>query len=79
MKLVKLFYVILFLCYFANVEAQVREWTYSECLEYALENNLSVKRGELDMEFNEVNLKQSKADIYPSLNFGSQYGVNWGR
>ena len=44
-----------------------------------MENNLTVKRGELDVRFDEVNLTQSKADMYPDFNFGAQYGINWGR
>ncbi len=59
--------------------AQSQSWTFQECVEYALENNLNVKRGELFMQRDEVNLKQSKADIFPVLNMGSQYGINWGR
>ncbi len=70
--------VILFF-FLLNISAQDGAWTYSECLEYALENNLSVKRGELDVEMGEVNLKQSKADMYPNFNFGGGYGINWGR
>ncbi|MDH3710429.1 MAG: TolC family protein [Cyclobacteriaceae bacterium] len=63
-----------------QVQAQeVKTWSFQECVEYALDNNLTVKRGELDVQFNEVNLKQSKADMYPNFNFGSQYGINWGR
>ncbi len=59
--------------------AQERSWTYSECLEYALDNNLRVQRSELDVELGEVNLTRSKADMYPTLNFGGGYGINWGR
>jgi len=79
MKLTKLFFVILWLACWNGLSAQEQAWTYSECLDYALENNLMVKRGELDYELNQVNLTQAKADIYPTVNFGGQYGVNWGR
>lgn len=62
-----------------QVESQDKAWTYAKCLEYALENNLNVKRGELEVQIDEVDLKQSKADMFPNLNFGSQYAINWGR
>ncbi len=79
MKVIRLSLVFLWLLFCTGVTAQDQAWTYSELLDYALENNLSVKRGELDYQLNEVNLTQSKADVFPTLNFGGQYGVNWGR
>ena len=79
MILIRLICLIFCLFFVFSSHAQDRNWTYAECLEYALENNLLVQRGELDVELGEVNLKQSKADIYPNLNFGTGYGINWGR
>ncbi len=80
MNFIKPFYSLVFLSFFLlNISGQDRAWTYSECLDYALENNLSVKRSELDVEMDEVNLKQSKADMYPTFNVGGGYGINWGR
>lgn len=64
-------------CYHSS--AQVKTWTFQECVDYALDNNLNVKRGELNVKFDEISLTQSKADMYPNFNVGSQYGVNWGR
>ncbi len=61
------------------LRGQEKQWTYQECVQYALENNLNVKRGELDVQLSEVNLTQSKADLFPNLNLGTQYGINWGR
>lgn len=80
MNAIKVIFILLFVWLLdLRLNAQERAWTFEECLDYALENNLQVQRGELDVEIGEINLKQSKADIYPDLNFGSQYAVNWGR
>ncbi len=80
MNHIKIFYILVFLFFsLLGISAQDRVWTYSECLDYALENNLSVKRGELDVEMDEVNLKQSKANMFPTFNFGGGWGINWGR
>ena len=80
MKIIKSFGSLAILFFFLlKISAQDNAWTYSECLEYALENNLSVKRSELNVEMNQVNLKQSKADMYPNFNIGGGYGINWGR
>ncbi len=75
-------YFATFICIFIGTAmgySQEKSWTFQECVTYALENNLNVKRSELNVKFDEVNLTQSKADLFPNLNLGSQYGINWGR
>lgn len=54
-------------------------WSLEKCINYALENNLSVQNQELLMETSQVNLKQSKMARVPSLNASANYGYNWGR
>lgn len=56
-----------------------RIWTLQECIEYALENNLSVQRSLLGVEFSEIGRSQSKWSMVPSLNAGMSYGSSWGR
>lgn len=54
-------------------------WTLEECIDYALDNNLMVKRGELSVRDAEIMSGQSKADLFPSLNMGGGYSSRWGR
>ncbi len=54
-------------------------WTLQECIDYALQNNLNVKRSLLNVETSQINLNQSKYQMLPTLNGGSSYGYNWGR
>ncbi|MCE7862381.1 MAG: TolC family protein [Bacteroidetes bacterium CHB5] len=54
-------------------------WTLQQCIEYALQNNLSVKTSLLNTETSKVNLDQSKFSMLPTLNGGGSYGFNWGR
>lgn len=54
-------------------------WTLQECIDYALQNNLNVKRSLLNVETSDINLSQSKMQMLPTLNGGAQYGNNWGR
>ncbi|SNS68966.1 outer membrane protein [Ekhidna lutea] len=56
-----------------------RVLTLQECIEIAVDNNLNVKRSELNLQTAEVNLMQSQASRYPSLNANGNYGYNWGR
>jgi len=79
MKFIGFLCLVLFFCFTVKISAQDSAWTYQQCLDYALEHNLLVQRGELNVEMGEVNLKQAKADVYPSVNLGGGYGINWGR
>mgnify|MGYP005838558081 CR=1 FL=1 len=54
-------------------------WTLKDCIEYALDNNIQIKKSELNAEMNKANFLQSKLDMLPSLNGYAQHGFNWGR
>jgi outer membrane protein len=54
-------------------------WTLEECIDYVLDENLTIKRSELSVRDYEIQLSQSRADLYPNLNFGGQYNNLWGR
>ncbi len=53
-------------------------WTLEQCIEYALANNLQVKLQELTVATNEINLKQSKLDAFPSLNLNGNHSYSFG-
>ncbi len=63
----------------AGISQDKKIWTLKECIEYALQNNLNVKRSLLTVENTEIGLTQSKMQMLPSLNGGSTFGYNWGR
>ncbi|WP_421868923.1 TolC family protein [Marinoscillum sp.] len=50
-----------------------------QCIDIAIENNLSVRRSNLQKERARVTYNQSRAEMLPSLNVGGNYGYNWGR
>lgn len=64
---------------FAALSQQKRILSLQECIDVAVENNLSVQRSELNLQNAEVNLMQSQAQRYPTLNASGNYGYNWGR
>ncbi|MEP1032596.1 TolC family protein [Ekhidna sp.] len=64
---------------FATIGQEKRVLSLEECIEIAVKNNLNVKRSELNLQTAEVNVEQSKASRYPSLNASGNYGFNWGR
>jgi len=61
------------------LSAQDIKWTLEDCIEYALTNNIGLKRQVLLTDNAEVNLLKSKMDILPSVNFGSDARVGFGR
>ncbi|HEY8510979.1 MAG TPA: TolC family protein [Cyclobacteriaceae bacterium] len=56
-----------------------RVWTLRECVDYALQSSLAVKRSELDVEVSRIDYNLAKWSMIPSLNGSASYGFNWGR
>jgi len=54
-------------------------WTLKQCIDYAMANNLDIKRSTYNVESGELDKKQSKYAMVPTLNAGAGYGLNWGR
>ena len=54
-------------------------WTLRELIDYAITNNLAIKRGVYSVESGEINALQSKMTMLPTLNANGSYGLNWGR
>jgi outer membrane protein len=59
--------------------AQAKIWTLEDCVNYAVENNIGLQRQKLQTGSAEVDLVKSKLDMLPSLNFGSDARVGFGR
>jgi outer membrane protein len=59
--------------------AQEEKWTLSDCIIYALENNIGLQRQVLLTETAGVNLTKSKMDLLPNLNLGSDAQLGFGR
>jgi outer membrane protein len=63
-----------------NVNAQeTKIWTLEECINYALDNNISIKKQDLLINNQEELLLQSKLGILPNLNGYASHGYNWGQ
>ena len=45
-----------------------RQWTLQECIDYAIANNISLKKKSLAKQSAEENVEQAKAQLLPSLN-----------
>ena len=54
-------------------------WTLKDCIEYALDNNIQIKKSEISAEINKTTLLQSKLDLVPSFNGSSSFTFGSGR
>jgi outer membrane protein len=54
-------------------------WSLEECITYALENNLQIKRQELNVKYNKNNYNQSYFNTLPDLNSQINYGKSDGK
>ena len=67
-------------CYFSAMSQDVSgAYDLETAVQIALENNLSLKRSELNQLSNEATLLQNKGSRYPSFQTGASSGYRWGR
>ncbi len=67
-----------FLILSISLSAQTKQWTLQECVNYALENNISVKQRELDYETAELGKKDAFGNFLPTLNGTASNSWNTG-
>ena len=75
----KLSVILLCLAGMNTAMAQKKEWTLRECVEYAIENNITVQQIELDMESVALDKSDAIGNFVPSLNANSNIGFSKGR
>lgn len=63
---------------FINANAQDKKWTLQECINYALDHNISVKQQELSKELVQEDITIAKGNFYPSLNSSASQNWNFG-
>ena len=54
-------------------------WTLSDCIQYAKDNNLSIKESEIDLQAADINKRKAKMNFLPSLNGNVSYNFNTGK
>ena len=58
---------------------QQKKWSLEECISYAIKNNIQVKQQELNAEFNQNTLFQSRINALPTLNGAASHSYSFGR
>ena len=69
---------ILAFAFFISINAQDKKWTLQECVNYALDNNISIKQQALNKALVKENISTAKAAFYPSLNASASQNFNFG-
>lgn len=70
------FFFILSTHYFTV--AQSKKWTLEECVQYAFENNITIKQTELDSQISELDRSTAIGNFLPSINGNATHSWNIG-
>lgn len=55
------------------------KWSLEQCVNHAIENNIQIKQQQLNVNYYENQLKQSKYNLAPSVNGNTGYNFNFGK
>ena len=66
---------IILLASFSHAEA--RQWTLGDCVNYALANNISLKKTKVQQLTALEDVKQSQAALLPSLDFSTSQNITY--
>lgn len=59
------------------VTAQAKQWSLTDCIGYALEQNIQVRKAGVSVSLGELNLQQSKDNMLPSLSASLSENLGW--
>ena len=55
-----------------------KKWTLEECVDHAIENNITVQQSLLNLELAKINVKNTKGNFLPNLNASTSQIFNFG-
>lgn len=61
----------------SSVEVEAKQWTLSDCVNYALANNISLKKTKVQQLSALEDVKQSQAALLPSLDFSTSQNITY--
>ena len=60
-----------------TMAAEARTWTLRQCIDYALENNITLQKGKLQTQSAQEDVLQSQAALLPSLSFNTNQNITF--
>ena len=80
MNKIKCIALLLPLSFSLAAAQEIKErWSLKECIDYAVQHNLTIKRGDNTIEQNRLNKETNKWARLPNLSASASHGWNWGR
>ena len=79
MKQIKNLLVFIFLCACTLLSAQSKPWSLEDCIQYAIEHNISIKQLVVQKNVAKVNLNTAQMSRLPNLNADGGQSWNFGR
>ncbi|HRB53029.1 MAG TPA: TolC family protein, partial [Bacteroidia bacterium] len=70
--------IFLFILFFSEANAQ-KIWSLKDCIDYALNNNISVQQSIIASKIAAATYQQSVGSLFPSINASSSLNYNYGR
>lgn len=64
--------------FFISLSAQDKKWTLQECVNYAIDNNITIKQNQLNVDISQENLISAKGNFLPNLNASTSGNLNFG-
>ena len=68
-------FCIFFLSLLGTFSLEAKTWTFEECIQYAMDNNITLQKAGLTRQTNEETLLSSRAQLFPSLTFTTAQNV----
>lgn len=72
-------HLIILIALLAAAASQAQKYTLQQCIDAGIANNIGVKQRGLAMDVANINRKQSRSDLLPTLNANINHGINQGR
>ena len=74
----RLTWIVVLIAWIVSLDAaQARKWTLSDCINYALQNNITLQKKRLTRQSAHEDILQSKAALLPSLDASTSQNVVW--
>lgn len=78
-SILKPFLTAVSLFFLLAASSQDKEWSLEDCINFALDSNINIKKQVLVVESQKAQLLQDYLIMLPDLNAGATHGYNWGK
>ncbi|GEQ85293.1 transporter [Patiriisocius marinistellae] len=78
MKKSRILVLLISICTFSIQAQEAKQWTLAECIQHALDNNISIQQSELDVELSEIDKLTAIGNFIPTLNMSAGLTENTG-